>query len=422
MTAKKLLFKNSRSLKYFIFRLTCVVFAVMITSCEQNPTAPNEPPKSPGYQEDIYWSSLADSPWPMNHHDPQSTGRSKYLGPQNGEIVDSIYAFNLESGIVIGVDSTIYFISTLPSKLISANYKGEINWELSLGNESTTTPIVTKDNNIIVAKSSLGKITSLKSDGSFNWEFNNANEIWSVGLSIGLDGSIYFIDVESNLVSLNPSGEENWRYQDGRFLSTNNAALTVSPDGKTLYIQGNQESLFAFDIEKKEIKWNFTSGNLISSPIVDYEGNLYLVPLPALNNETDFICLKSDGIIKWKFTYATTNYSIGNIEPAIDQLGNIIFGFDTLYSLNYTGELNWKIGLSDNEFVTSPIICDVNGNVFIGTDNNSIPVVYCYSSLGYKNWEVSLPGERATGLSPALSQNGLLFVPTFRSNYIYIIK
>lgn len=89
-------------------------------------------------------------------------------------------------------------------------------------------------------------------------------------------------------------------------------------------------------------------------------------------------------------------------------MGNIIFGFDTLYSLNYVGELNWKIALSDNEFVTSPIICDVNGNVFIGTDNNSTPVVYRYSSVGYKEWEVRLLGERAIGLSPALSESGLL--------------
>ena len=58
-----------------------ILFAnlLLLTACEDEVI--QSPPKPPGYQEDIPWPSLADSPWPMNHHDPQSSGRSKFIGP-----------------------------------------------------------------------------------------------------------------------------------------------------------------------------------------------------------------------------------------------------------------------------------------------------------------------------------------------------
>jgi len=126
MTVKNLLFKNSRSLKYFIFSLTCVVFAVMLTSCEQNPTAPNEPPKPPGYQEDIYWPSLADSPWPMNHHDPQNTGRGTCIGPQEGIINWKFNGLYIEAAPVMANDSILYFTET--GAIHSLNINSKLNW------------------------------------------------------------------------------------------------------------------------------------------------------------------------------------------------------------------------------------------------------------------------------------------------------
>ena len=44
-------------------------------SCKESPITPSESPKPPGYQEDIPWPSLADSPWPMFYGNPQNNGR-----------------------------------------------------------------------------------------------------------------------------------------------------------------------------------------------------------------------------------------------------------------------------------------------------------------------------------------------------------
>jgi hypothetical protein len=52
---------------------------LMLLSCKENPTTPSEEPKPPGYQEDIPWPSLADSPWPMYRGNPQYTGRANIL-------------------------------------------------------------------------------------------------------------------------------------------------------------------------------------------------------------------------------------------------------------------------------------------------------------------------------------------------------
>ncbi len=86
-------------------RLNYILLALLVvfcTNCERStePIENDKPP--PGFQEDIPWPSLADSPWQMYHGDPQSTGRSKYPGPISGTIdwfVDSLYTY---SGISIG--------------------------------------------------------------------------------------------------------------------------------------------------------------------------------------------------------------------------------------------------------------------------------------------------------------------------------
>ena len=59
-----------------------IIILLIFISCRKDTTGiETEEPLPPGYQQDIPWPSLADSPWPINHGDPQSTGRSKYPGP-----------------------------------------------------------------------------------------------------------------------------------------------------------------------------------------------------------------------------------------------------------------------------------------------------------------------------------------------------
>ncbi|MBK6915049.1 MAG: PQQ-binding-like beta-propeller repeat protein [Ignavibacteriales bacterium] len=279
MTVKNLLFKNSRPLKYFIFSLTCVVFAVILTSCEQNPTAPNEPPKPPGYQEDIYWPSLADSPWPMEHHDPQNTGRSQYGGPRIGEIEWSLDSIFIRNSIAVGADSSIY-VST-GEGLYAIKPNGQTKWFFEFPEEggiSYSTPLVAADGTIYCSSNGITKnFYAVNANGTLKWQVKDI-DLKMNAINIGLDGTLYFIQSGGTLTALSRYGKILWTYTDSRFYGGDNSGLSISPDGKTLYLFTYivEGWLAAFDIESRTIKWNF--GDAISGhPAVDNDGNIYLI-------------------------------------------------------------------------------------------------------------------------------------------------
>ena len=85
---------------FIFFLLTFILLS--LSSCETTEPPDQNLTRPPGYQEDIPWPSLADSPWPMNHHDPQSTGRSPYDGPALGQIEWQIDTLYVTAGVTTG--------------------------------------------------------------------------------------------------------------------------------------------------------------------------------------------------------------------------------------------------------------------------------------------------------------------------------
>lgn len=61
---------------FTLFILLGVITVFLFNRCDKSVDPVIDSSIVPQY--DIVWESLADSPWPMFHHDPQSTGRSKY--------------------------------------------------------------------------------------------------------------------------------------------------------------------------------------------------------------------------------------------------------------------------------------------------------------------------------------------------------
>ncbi|MBK6915046.1 MAG: PQQ-like beta-propeller repeat protein [Ignavibacteriales bacterium] len=429
MTTKKLLFKNSRPLKYFIFSLTFIVFAVILTSCEQNPTAPNEPPKPPGYQEDIYWPSLADSPWPMNHHDPQSTGRSKFVGPASVKSISFLSSGELQNSIAIGLENNILFSPTRDSaSLYSINFDGQILWTINIpSSEIFTTPLVAADGTVYFFTRQFNdwNLYSVEKNGNIKWSYKPGGGLMTLGLNIGIDGTIYFIDGLQNLVALDKWGKEKWKLNDNRFFSNMYSSLSFSPDGNDLYIQGLSDvTLIAVSIIEHKVIWTWGQRPLYNSPVVDSEGHIYV--FPSYNQQSDepkFYSINKDGTIRWEFQYNPSSYDYYlGLDPTIDKEGNVYFGSDTIYSLNYAGMLNWKYGinsdsLSDNN--SSPLVCDAQSNIYLGTSEKKI---ICLDKEGQVRWITTQTQERALGYSPVINNLGTLFFPTFRSNNIIKIK
>jgi outer membrane protein assembly factor BamB len=404
--------------------ISLIILSILLFSGCKTSTEPVPPEKKPpGYQEDVPWASLADSPWPMNHHDPQSTGRSKYIGPQSGIIAGKIPAEEMQSSIAIGMDSTIYFSTSSPGYIHAVDYNGEAKWDTTIGREVFTTPLISEDGTVYIC-SDYRQSLAFTSQGKLKWKFSVNDGIWILGMNIGLDGIIYFIGAYGVLYAVDKEGKLKWKYEDERFYVGTNSALTFSPDGKVLYIQGYKDvSVLAFNIETKSVKWTFGEYPLRSSPIVDAQGNIYFSPgrHSSYPEQPILYSLSPEGKIRWSFIYSINQIVFSNTEPTIDKDGNIYFGIDTLYSLNYEGKLRWKFGLGDVK-IHSPLISDAKGNVYLGLAGFGGIKIMSVSSEGKKIWEIKIEGERETGTSPVITEDGTLYYPTFRSHNILIIK
>ena len=408
-------------LKYLRLCLYLSLLFLLLTTCDLFDSS--EPkPVPPGYQYDIPWPSLADSPWPMNHGDPQSTGRSKYSGPQIGNLILRIPANQIETGIAIGKDSAIYYASSSPGYLYSVGYNGNENWKILIGNTIQSTPMI-DSRGIIYVSSGLNKVLAVNPSGDVKWEYICNDFIVSLSFNIGIDGNIFFVDQSSTLNVIDSSGLLQWQLNDPRILTTSDNAPVFSPDGNTLYLQGLDVNILAVDIETKSIKWSFGNDRLLSSPLVDAQGNIYFETFRNPQLQAIFYCLNPNGGKEWTFSHYSTNTSIGNIEPTIDRNGNLYFGYDSLYSLTNSGSIRWRKALPHDFLIVSPLVCDVNGNIYLGLCKDIYDIGFAsYSTNGDEIWKIFIQDERLPGASPGISENGLLFFPTFRSNHILVLK
>lgn len=407
-----------QTIKYLLL-LSPVLFA----SFECSDSVTNPPNYPPGYQFDVPWPSLADSPWPTFHGNIQSTGRSNYRGPQSCLIIDTILVTNIEGGVVIGDDSTIYFTSNMPGNIYAADFNGQIKWKVELGYSNESTPLISRDGTIYCLQKTPGKLVALNKTGTVKWEYITDTP-QGIGITLGLDGTIYFISSPYHLNAVGKDGNLLWSLSDSRFGSSLDKALSFSPDGKTIYSPAYSVSVIAIDVANKTVKWTYGNDRLQFSPVVDCYGNVYILPDRGNQEKSFLYSLNPEGNLRWKFEYAWSDPLIGYVDPTIDILGNIYFGTDTLYSLDYNGILRWKTPIPENSIIGSPLICDKDGNVYLSTFNSGlVSKVFCYSNKGVIRWSLNLPQDiRFPGASASISKNGLMFIPSWSGKNIYVIK
>jgi outer membrane protein assembly factor BamB len=413
-----------RNLNYLILSFLVIIY----TNCQKS-TEPIEndiPP--PGFQEDIPWPSLAESPWPMYHGDPQSTGRSKYPGPIAGTIEWSIDSLWVKSGVSIGDDQSVFFNSNGYFRgLIAADPDGNIKWNLEevvTSEDVVSTPMVTADGTIYIGGGLQNKLYAINSNGTIKWEFDTNGFVYHVGMNIGLDGTIYFIsgwqEGIPTLYAVNPDGSLKWKLENSDFNYFNRTGITFSPNGETLYVPGQVSSVFAIDVENQNIKWTFGDSPLRGSVLVNTSGHIYLQSKVELINsgQASLFCLNSDGSIRWSYIHDNPEFSYNHMaDGTMDNNGNYYFALDTLYSLDYEGKLNWKLGLERES--GEPLTCDINGVVYlplvVGTSMAAV------SSEGDLIWKLDFP-RGSIGQSPALGINQVLYVASYKDEFVYAIK
>lgn len=395
-----------------------VLTVLLFSGCKDKPTPPEELP--PGYQQDIPWPSLADSPWPMYHSDPQNTGRSKYSGPMTGNLITKITSGSMTSIPVLGEEDILFYMSEYEGLGAVKNYH-DIIWKSQITNNtySFTSPIADSNNDVYFL--TFIDLQKYNSKGDLLWKYNvySTPQGYShntASLTMDKENNIYFINCDS-LIVVSKDGQLKWKYIDNRLMKRPYHVPAFSPDGNTVYLQGESVSLIAVSTITHKPIWFFGYRSLRSAPVVDCDGNIYIIPSDKSSQMLMLYSLDPSGIVKWeKKLYS--RYGNTSEEPCIDKFGNIAVGLDdTLYSFNTNGILNWKKSLSPFS-VTTSLTCDKDGNIFFGTADGIDFREMAVSRSGEKLWELKLDD----AMYPAiLNSDKKLIVPNWKGDFIHII-
>ena len=411
-----------RALTKIVITLTTILI-LFTTSCKEGNIVTPTPPKPPGYQEDIPWPSLANSPWPMIHGNPQLNGRSISGGPVSGELVWKTEFFTKDTYgdtflSPVFRDSTVYFVSyqeigDVRSHLYSLGVKtGEIEWKFPLENYKTTSPPITTSSGSIYVADWNQNVYLINKNGQLVWKIVLPSVITST-MNIGMDGILYAFAQSGILYAIDKDGSIKWEKDLIDEFGSSSSAIAFSPDGNTMYITGNKLTAITID---GTIKWTLSKDTWENTwqtlPIVDSDGNIFLFGgAIKINSDGE----KIDWIGQSLGTYAN--------DPTIDKNGNVYIGLISgeIASINYNGELNWKQQFQISD--ATSIICNNNSQIFlISSDQFSRSSnILCINSDGALLWQYYFEGK--TFYSPALGTENLFFGSVGENGkYFYCIK
>lgn len=400
--------KSVRIIKKKLLVLIIVV-GIVIPSCDT--TDPKPPEEKPlGYQEDIPWPSLANSPWPMSQHDPQNTGRTNVVGPQSLNILWSKFIENgLLSGPVIDIENNLYFGNDnhLSDYFYCITAKSDsFKWKIKTGDGHRISDgmIITSSGNIICR--GFGYIYSISNEGKLNWKYPFDGQ--RQNFNISKDGSLFAIDGNNNLIKLSPKGELLFqkKYDKGFYPGT-----AITTDGNEIILNGRNGDLYCIDFNGM-IVWQKYSGISNITPLIDSNGKIYIC---TIGFEGKVKRYNNDGVLDWEYEVPNGILDVG--DPTIDKNGNFYFygaadtlsGYLSIYSIDYNGKKRWNYPLNDerNEgYIASKIACDIVGNLYFGSDQGYY--YYCLDFNGNLLWQYSLDGVQIDG-TPAFGSDGTLY-------------
>jgi len=388
--------------KSYLFLLILILLSFACTR-DKKPLEPVAPAAIPSTmpQIDIPWPSLADSPWPMSTVNPQGIARSRYLGPQEGEVLWAIVSELTpldEVGPAIGPDGIIYFTGAgITKSFLALTPEGHIKW--SLGFQLLTGPIVAADSTIYVGGRGF---YALRPDGTVKWALDD-HYTTEIRPLLGIDGTIYTKNGQGTIYALTPTGNIKWQNEIGQI---GTGYMSSSPDGSTVYAPGRDSTLIALDAENGTILWSLkTRLRHYAGPTVDSQGNVYCYCLES-QNEGFVYSVNPSGKLRWKFKIGRVGTQPPWAGITIDYNGYCYFDWVSrgIISLDYAGNLRWKLNYPDG-VLDCPVICDSENKLYIL--NGELPRVQCYFPDGTLRFSVEVQGWY---LNPAaIGHNGTMY-------------
>ena len=370
-------------------------------------------------QQHIPWPTLMDSPWPMIKHDPQATGRSPYVGPKTSNIVwTRDLEFGVFSGPTIDIDGNLSVgtYSWLPQDTTNYFYSiypdGSLRWTFYTGETlATDSGFLIGSDSTIYFGSQGGFIYAVDYWGNLKWGQDYGMNIFSHVMNIDLDSSIYFTSSDNFLYSVcKQNGSIRWKVNyAGGFGAM---SPSFSPDGQTIYIVAKDSNLFALNLDGT-VKWEFKYKSTRQAPLVDSEGNIYIL------GSIDSVGLHSidqDGLLRWSynFTYWSGGGSGPFLSATMDKNGNLYFiapiqATTKMISVDYYGNYRWEYIFEQDEYISAPLICDLEGTIYCGSTFGYY--YYSISNQGELLWKIPLNGYELDN-SGAIASDGTLYIGT----------
>ena len=271
----------------------------------------------------------------------KSEGAAASGGP--AEIWEYFSDHSSIGGIALGADGTIYAGSQ--AAVLALNPDGSLRWKSPAN--SARLPVIGRDGSIFAA-SSWGIIFGFSADGAMNWKPGYGLTGFSVPPAIGEGGTLYYINTMGDIYAFPAHGSAPiWSLSTVRAGMMNASAILPGndrPDGSmrapavvenngmivvprshwleefsdeghqawilemtsghlgpaalgkdgTIYLGDDQQKVFAVD-RSGENMWEFAAdSNILASPVVDADGNIYF------NTSRVVYALKPDGSLKWQ--------------------------------------------------------------------------------------------------------------------------
>jgi len=342
-----------------------------------------------------------DSAWPMKCHDNRHTGRSPYstVNTNNLEKWRFKTSWQIEGGVIIGTNGTIYF-GSFDKYLYALNLDGSLKWRFKTGHWIWSSPAIAEDGTIYVGSWN-GKLYAINSNGTKKWS-SNAGATIACSPAIAEDGTIYVGTMNSgnSLVAFYPNGTLKWKYETGYSI----VSCPAIGDDDTVYVGSGDEYFYAIN-PNGTLKWRFKTGDVIKGPpsIAD-DGTVYIGSF----DDYLYAFYPNNGTMKWKLEGMGTNTN-----PSIADDGTIYNGNEYFYAINPNGTLKWSFDMGTKRSIhqSSPAI-SADGTIYVGTgiDSTKGGEIIAVNPDGTEKWRSNIIANNWISSSPAIGEDGTVYI------------
>lgn len=343
-------------------------------------------------------AQLADTPWPMFHHDLRHTGKTANFGTQVGKLKwQFVTGGPVTSSPVIDNNETVY-IGSADNNFYAINSEtGALEWKYTTGGAIELSSPAIDEDGIVYIGSNDGYLYAFDTetldplDPEPKWTFKTDGAI-SSSPAIDSNGNILFSSADGYIYSIFSNGTLDWKTKIG----TSWCSPAIDTTNSHVYVGSwiNQNSTINF---------------------IEVEVDNATIQIPARVNF--FALNSSNGSILWDFPYFCTPGGI-LASPVIASDKSIIVSFFMTYnkdcddeesdfhiwSLESDGDPNWGLQLGGiNDIYTTPAMLEDN-SFFIASSSD------IYRVLPDGQTYLSSPGDgERIESSPAIDGGKLIF-------------